>query len=234
MLRGLLRGMSKGSDAGAAERLASFYGPQAADYDAFRERLLHGRAELIARLHPPAGAQVVELGGGTGRNLEFFPPDRRADLHFTLVDLCAPMLEKARQRVGGWPNVRIVEADATAWRPERPVDCVYFSYALTMIEDWRGAIDNAVAMLKPGGTLGVVDFYVSSANPPRGMKRHGLFTRQFWPRWFGHDGVRLDPFRLDTLMRILPRHRIEERMAKLPYLPGLRVPVYLFVGTRAD
>src|SRR5688572_29230636 len=93
VLRRLLRGMPAG-DHGAS--LAAFYGPQADDYDRFRERLLRGRAELIGALDLPHGARVIELGGGTGRNLEFFPLERRADLQFELVDLCAPLLERAR------------------------------------------------------------------------------------------------------------------------------------------
>ena len=35
------------------------------------------------------------------------------------------------------------------------VDVVTFSYALTMIPDWRAAIRNAFRMLKPGGRIGV-------------------------------------------------------------------------------
>ncbi len=233
VLAGLLRGMPRVSaDASASERLAAFYGPQAAHYDAFRERLLHGRADLVAALQPPPGAQVVELGGGTGRNLAFFPAARRADLHLTVVDLCAPLLQQARERLADWPNARVVEADATHWQPESPVDCVFFSYALTMMDDWRGAIDNAIAMLRPGGTLGVVDFHVSSATPDAGLQRHGFLTRRFWPYWFGHDGVHLGPERLDCLRAALPVHRLEERRVPVPYLPGLRVPIHVFVGTK--
>jgi len=44
---------------------------------------------------------------------------------------------------------------------------------------------NALAMLKPGGVLGVVDFHYST--------QHAAFTRAFWQRWFARDGVRLDP-----------------------------------------
>ncbi|MGB5833439.1 MAG: hypothetical protein WBG92_15785 [Thiohalocapsa sp.] len=52
--------------------------------------------------------------------------------------------------------MRVIEADACTYRPARPVDLVYFSYALTMIPDWPAAIDNALAMINTGGLLGVV------------------------------------------------------------------------------
>ena len=224
----MLRGQSRSGT--HAERLQAFYAPQATRYDAFRERLLQGRRELIEQLVPGPGADVVELGGGTGRNLEYFG-ERLATLgSVTLVDLCPALLEQARKRLDGMSNVRVVEADATIWQPDEPVDCVYFSYSLTMIPDWQGAIDNALAMLKPGGLLGVVDFYVSDADPEPGLVRHGKLSRAFWPRWFGHDGVRLNPEHLRHLRTALPDHGLQEHRANVPYLPGLRVPYYVFVG----
>src|SRR5262245_24996877 len=68
----LLRGLPRRSSASHAEALARFYGPQASRYDDFRERLLQGRAEMIQALPAGPGDHIVELGGGTGRTLEFF------------------------------------------------------------------------------------------------------------------------------------------------------------------
>lgn len=59
--------------------------------------------------------------------------------------------------------------------------------------------------------------------------RHGAFTRRFWPLWLGHDGVRPDP---RHLRRLMPDHEWREGKARLPYLPGLRAPWYLFVGRK--
>lgn len=228
VLLALLRGMPRSG--APADRLEAFYGPQAAQYDSFRERLLAGRGEMIEMLAPPAGARIVELGGGTGHNLTYFKDALTRFESVTIVDLCPALLAQARRRWAGAANVRVVEANAVSYRPAAPVDCVYFSYALTMIPDWRGAIDNALAMLKPGGTLGVVDFYVSAAAPEPGLARHGFLTRHFWPRWFAHDGVRPSPEPLACLRAHLPDHTLQERRAPVPYLPGLRVPYYIFVG----
>lgn len=227
----LLRGQPRRGT--LAERLQAFYAPQAAHYDAFRERLLHGRAELMERLAPPPGALVVELGAGTGRNLDFLGERLPALARVDLVDLCPALLEQAYQRTRGLPNVRVIEGDAVHYRPQEPVDCVYFSYALTMIPDWEGALHNALAMLRPGGSLGVVDFYVSEPAPAPGLCRHGPLTRWFWPRWFGHDGVHPNPAHLPALRRMLPEHRLTEHRAPVPYLPGVRVPWYCFVGHRS-
>ncbi len=228
VLLSLMRGQPR--HGALAARLQAFYGPQAEHYDAFRERLLHGRAELLWQLAPRPGASVIELGAGTGRNLGFLGERLSTLESVELVDLCPALLEQARRRTRRLPNVRVVEADAVTYCPARPVDLVYFSYSLTMIPDWEGALRNALTMLKPGGTLGLVDFYVSDPTPVPGLVHHGALTRWFWPRWFAHDGVRPDPAHLRLLRRLLPAHRLTQHRAPVPYLPGLRVPYYVFVG----
>jgi S-adenosylmethionine-diacylgycerolhomoserine-N-methlytransferase len=229
VLARLVRGMPRSPS--HAQALSAFYGPQSTHYDRFRERLLSGRAELIQSLSLPDRAHVVELGGGTGRNAEFFGAALDRIETIEIVDLCAPLLEQARERARKIPQLRAIEADATTYRPAQPVDAVILSYALTMIPDWRGAIANAVAMLKPGGVLAVVDFYVSPA-PREGAVgiRHSAVTRRFWPAWFAHDGVRLDARHLPMLRQMLPDHDVVEARAPVPYLPLARVPYYRFVG----
>jgi S-adenosylmethionine-diacylgycerolhomoserine-N-methlytransferase len=209
-----------------AQRLAAFYGPQADRYDVFRARLLHGREDMIRKLDIRPGMTVVELGCGTGANLETLawtvPLDELAGV--TLVDLCPPLLEVARGRVAGLERVSVVEADVTHWRPSRPVDRVFLSYALTMMPDWEAVLDNALAMLVPGGRLGVVDFHL-----PRSSCRLG---NGFWRRWFAHDGVHLTTAHLESLKARHDEWYSEEHRAPVPYLPGLRAPYYLFVGKK--
>lgn len=228
VLARLLRGMPRTRN--HAEALTRFYAAQSAHYDAFRERLLAGRAELVASIDLPPQARIVELGGGTGRNAEFFGERLARIASYEVVDLCAPLLARARERARRIPQMHAIEADATRWRPVGQVDVVILSYALTMIPDWRAAIDNAIAMLRPGGVLAVVDFHVSPAQADRGSVQHHALTRWFWPRWFAHDGVRLDPAHLPALRRRLPLHRVVESDAEVPWLPYARVPYYAFVG----
>ena len=232
VIRQLLRGEPRGGD--HKDRLERFYGPQADAYDRFRERLLHGRRELIEALPAGTGAHVVELGGGTGRNLEFFGKRINDFASVTLVDLCPALLAQAKARceAQGWNNVRCIEADATRFGPQQPVDAVYLSYSLTMIPDWFAAIDNAIAMLKPGGHVGVVDFYVSRKHPAHGLRRHGMFSRTFWLLWFGHDGVRPNPDHLPYVMAKTTAVELVESDARVPYLPGLRCPHYRYIGKK--
>jgi S-adenosylmethionine-diacylgycerolhomoserine-N-methlytransferase len=109
---------------------------------------------------------------------------------------------------------------------------VTFSYSLTMIPDWFAAIDNARQMLRNGGLIGVVDFYVSRKYPPDGLRRHGWFTRNFWPVWFAADNVFACSDHVPYLHRYFQALHFEEHRTRLPYFPFLRAPYYLFLGAR--
>lgn len=210
-----------------ADRLERFYRPQAESYDAFRDRLLQGRAELIELLAPPDGALIVELGAGTGNNARHFGAQLARFETVELVDLCPALLEQARERWAHEPRVRVIEADATHYRPSRPADRVYLSYSLTMMPEWRAALENAVAMLKPGGILGVVDFEL-----PRGDCLAERCACEFWRRWFAHDGVFLNRAHVEVMQSLTETVSLRESNAALPYLPGLRVPYYIYVGRK--
>jgi S-adenosylmethionine-diacylgycerolhomoserine-N-methlytransferase len=227
MLRGQPRSGSH------AECLEGFYAPQATRYDAFRARLLHGRADLIAALDLPAGARVVELGCGTGSNLVYLGNGRRKLADFAsiqLVDLCPALLGQARQRVTGLTNVEVIEADATTWQPQQPVDCVYLSYALSMMPDWRGVLANAWSMLAPGGQLGIVDFHLPITGNRVGNRVGNQIGNLFWKTWFAHDGVHLSAEHLPALQTLGRQSMLQERRAAVPYLPLLQAPYYLSIS----
>lgn len=54
------------------EQLESFYERQAHLYDQYRHRMLHGRKPMMLNMPAPAGGVWVDLGGGTGANMEYF------------------------------------------------------------------------------------------------------------------------------------------------------------------
>jgi S-adenosylmethionine-diacylgycerolhomoserine-N-methlytransferase len=218
-----------------AARLESFYAGQAEGYDRFRQRLLQGRRDLWDAIPVPSGGVWVDMGGGTGRNLEHFGERVHELKKIYVVDLCSSLLAVARQRVerNGWTNVEAVDADVTTFQPaEDSVDVVTFSYSLTMIPDWYAAIQQAHRLLRPGGLLGVVDFYVARKYPGTGLARHSWWTRTFWPVWFARDNVFLSRDHVPFLFwRFTPVH-FEEHRARVPYVPLARVPYYTFVGRR--
>lgn len=218
-----------------AERLESFYRNQADGYDGFRERLLHGRKELYERLPTAPQSVWIEMGGGTASNLEYLG-DRIKDLaRVVVVDLSPSLLDVGRRRANrhGWTNAEFVEGDATRFDAP-PADVVTFSYSLTMIPDWFAAVDRAKALLKPGGMIGVVDFYVARKFPAAERARHGWTTRTFWPIWFAGDNVHPSPDHLPYLESSFETvWRFEDR-GKVPYLPFVRAPYYAFIGRKRE
>lgn len=218
-----------------ASRMESFYGGQAEAYDSFRKRLLKGREQLWSLLDVPEDGVWVDMGGGTGANLENLAENMGRLKKAYVVDLAKSLLKVASERfqARGWTKAEAVEADATTWRPaEGAADVVTFSYSLTMIPDWFAALENALAMLKPGGTIGVVDFYVSRKYPSEGLARHGWLTRSFWPVWFASDNVYPSTDHVPFLHRHFEPVEFHEHQGKVPYFPLLRMPYYVFVGRK--
>lgn len=218
-----------------AERMESFYRDQAAHYDDFRRRLLHGRPFLYRSLKPPANGVWLDLGGGTGSCLDFIEGAGRSLKALYVVDLSPSLLAVARRRakVIGAEHVRIVEADAATFLPEEGLaDVVTLSYSLTMMPDWLATLAHAERMLRPGGRIGVTDFYVSPAAPPPDRARHSWIARKIWPEWFARDGVRLSPFHLPALIRRFETEAVLESSGPIPYLPLVRAPYYVFVGRK--
>jgi S-adenosylmethionine-diacylgycerolhomoserine-N-methlytransferase len=120
---------------------------------------------LISRLQPDAGASVLEIGCGTGRNLvlagRLYPGAR-----FFGIDVSTEMLTSAIAAISRsdlTSRVRVAHGDGTGFDPQRlfgipRFDHVMISYSLSMIPGWHGVLQAAIAHLKPGGRLHVVDF----------------------------------------------------------------------------
>ncbi|HTB02397.1 MAG TPA: class I SAM-dependent methyltransferase [Bradyrhizobium sp.] len=149
----------------ATGRMNRMYRWQRHIYDLTRRYYLLGRDRLIVRLEPAAGATVLEIGCGTGRNLVhaamLFP-----EAQFFGIDVSTEMLASASQAIlcrGMTDRIRISHGDGTAFDPQAlfgvaAFDRIMISYSLSMIPDWRRAIEAATQRLAPGGRLHIVDF----------------------------------------------------------------------------
>ncbi len=220
-----------------AQRMENFYAGQADAYDDFRKRLLKGRELVYQTLGNDAeGGIWVDMGGGTGANLEFIGDHIRKFDKVYVVDLASSLLNVVRSRCerNGWSNVEAVVGDATTWNvPDNAVaDVVTFSYSLTMIPDWFAAIENAKRILKPTGKIGVIDFYVSRKHPDAGLRKHRWSTRSFWPVWFANDNVFPSPDHVPFLRHHFKPSMLNEATNRMPYMPFTTVPYYQFIGTK--
>ncbi len=218
-----------------AQRMENFYSGQAAGYDDFRKRLLQGRERVYQEIGKLGSGVWIDFGGGTGSNLEFIGEPIRSYQQVYVVDLATSLLNivKERRERNSWTNVEAITADATTWTPpEGLADVVTFSYSLTMIPDWFAAIDNALRILRPGGHIGVVDFYVARKHPSENLKRHSWMTRSFWPVWFAGDNVFPSPDHVPYLQKHFETVLLSENRSKVPYMPLARTPYYQFIGRK--
>lgn len=162
-------------------------------YDATRHNYLLGRDRLIAELAPPLGGSVLEIGCGTGRNLIALAK-RYPGARLYGIDISAEMLKTARTanaRHGVYDKIMLAQADALTLDPREHFskanfDRIFFSYTLSMIPDWTGALSHAAGLLKPGGRLQVVDFGACE-----GMPAHFRRLLYWWLNRF-HVEPRLD------------------------------------------
>ncbi len=138
--------------------LNRYYGATRGVYDATRRYFLFGRDRALERLLAERWTTLVEVGVGTGRNLERLHT-KRPHARYAGVDACAPMLELARSRCR-WARFAEAFAEDVVYDsllgvpPER----ILFSYALSMFGDPSASLERAYRALAPGGRLVVVDF----------------------------------------------------------------------------
>jgi S-adenosylmethionine-diacylgycerolhomoserine-N-methlytransferase len=153
-----------------ARRMDRMYRYQRHIYDLTRKYYLLGRDHMIAGLDIPRGGSLLEVGCGTGRNLAL-ARSRYPTARLFGLDISAEMLATARTKLAGkesMPNLQV--ADATAFSAsdfDQPhFDRVMISYALSMIPDWKAAIDRAIEATSPDGSLHIIDFGQQEGLPP--------------------------------------------------------------------
>lgn len=164
-----------------AAHMDGIYRYQRYIYDATRKYFLLGRDRLIEELQVPAGGTVLEIGCGTGRNL-ILVARRYPQARLYGFDISEMMLETARAsitRAGLSDRITVAQGDATAFDTAvmfgvAGFDRVFISYALSMIPPWTAVLDPAIASVKPGGSLHIVDFGQQDGLP--GPFKRGLFA----------------------------------------------------------
>ena len=122
-------------------------------YDAFFGPTLHpGRVQAIQRMGIQTGDRLLEVGVGTGINACLYPRDCKV----TGIDLSAPMLDKARERLTrkGIRNVRLQEMDAATLKfADDTFDIVYAPYLISVVPDPVAVVREMHRVCRPGGRI---------------------------------------------------------------------------------
>lgn len=195
------------------DRLAPFYDVAAKPYGWFGTRRLAERA--IDELQLKHGETVVELGTGTGRNLEALSAGVGPDGKVIGVDLSPRMLEVAQGKVdeAGMMNVELVEGNMTAYQLPTGTAGVLSTYAMEMLPNYDETIESLAGQVRPGGRIVV----------------NGLRHPDRWPGWviragsalsrpFGVSGAYQDHRPWEAIDRYLDEVVYDEAMAGAAYL----------------
>jgi S-adenosylmethionine-diacylgycerolhomoserine-N-methlytransferase len=140
-------------------------------YDLTRAYYLLGRDRMLEKVETSPATATLEVGCGTARNLIKLAARREPGKLYGL-DASHEMLETAAASIAKTGADRR-HADKIVLRQglaeqldakrmfgrDEPFDTIYFSYCLSMVPTWPGALEAAMAGLRPGGTLLIVDFW---------------------------------------------------------------------------
>ena len=185
----------------ATHRMNRMYRRQRHIYDGTRRYYLLGRDQMIANLGADAGADVLEIGCGTGRNLvhaaRLYP-----DARFFGIDISTEMLTSAISAISRRDlakRIRVAHGDGTTFNPQvsfgvARFDRIMISYSLSMIPDLRHVLQAAASRLKPGGSLHIVDF--------GNQERLPGIARTLLKRWL-------------TLFGVTPRDDLERELSAM-------------------
>jgi len=201
----------------------AIYGRWAPIYDLIFDLPFHpGRAAAARAAADAVGVdgELLVVGVGTGLELGLLP--RTAAV--TGIDLSAPMLKVARERVarqalGHVKSLRVMDAAAMEFGDDR-FDVALAPYVMSVVPEPRRVLDEMWRVVRPGGRLVVMNHFAAERGPRAKIEAlmeksagwlgwHPQFPYAAVGDWIrARDGVELierrelAPFRLFTLLRI--------------------------------
>jgi demethylmenaquinone methyltransferase/2-methoxy-6-polyprenyl-1,4-benzoquinol methylase len=145
-------------------------------YDAFTRVFSFGmdrrwKATLIAIASDaiPRAGVVADVATGTG-DLALALARVRPDVSIAATDVSTRMLALAggHARANGSSRVAVAGGDISALPfPDAAIDAVTAGYALRNTPDWRASIIELARVIRPGGHLLTLDFYLPPSTPWR-------------------------------------------------------------------
>jgi phosphatidylethanolamine/phosphatidyl-N-methylethanolamine N-methyltransferase len=161
------------------------YGRWAPVYDLIFDLPFHPGRAAAARAAGGAagpGGEVLVIGVGTGLELPLLP----RNILVTGIDISAPMLRAARARVKreGLAQVkRLLVMDAAALDfPDSAYDVALAPYVMSVLPHPDRALDEAWRVLRPGGSLVVMNHFAAPGGPRATIERR-MEKAAAWLGW---------------------------------------------------
>jgi phosphatidylethanolamine/phosphatidyl-N-methylethanolamine N-methyltransferase len=160
-------------------------------YDRVFGKMFYNRLErVIEDLDIPPGAQVLEVGAGTGTSFPAYP----THCNVTGVDLAPDMLARARQKIAenGWRHLKVMEMNALDLKfPDNSFDFVMAFHVVTVVPDPVLMMAEAKRVCKPSGRIVIVNHFTSDV-PVLGSLTKAMDPLTRWLGW--RTDLQLKPF----------------------------------------
>ena len=168
-------------------------------YDKIFGKIFYSRLErVIEELDIPPGAEVLEVGAGTGTSFPAYP----SHCEVTGIDLAPDMLARAQRKIrdNGWTHLKVLEMNALDLEfPDDTFDYVMAFHVVTVVPDPVRMIAEAQRVCKPGGNIVIVNHFTSDF-PLLGSLTEALDPLTRWLGW--RTNVRLKPFIESTSLAV--------------------------------
>jgi phosphatidylethanolamine/phosphatidyl-N-methylethanolamine N-methyltransferase len=168
-------------------------------YDRVFGKIFYSRLErVIEDLDIPPGAQVLEVGAGTGTSFPAYP----IHCNVTGVDLAPDMLARARQKIEdhGWSHLKVMEMNALDLKfADNSFDYVMAFHVVTVVPDPVRMVAEAKRVCKSSGRIVIVNHFTSD-KPVLGSLTKAIDPLTRWLGW--RTDLQLKPFIASTGLTI--------------------------------
>ena len=130
----------------------------------------------------PNGGRILEVGVGTGISLPNYAPANK----LVGIDISAPMLRRARQRVDehhlhNVETLAVMDAQHLAV-PDESFDAVVAQFVITTVPDPEATLDEFTRVIRPGGEIILVN-HIGAESGPRYLLDKTIAPVARWLGW---------------------------------------------------